>query len=563
MDLDNQIIQSKMLLVFISMTGEEYFAMTENKRVYCLYRVSTNKQVDYNKDHEADIPMQREACRQFAKEKGWTIVGEEQEEGVSGHKVRAENRDKLQLIREYAMEGKFDVLLVFMFDRIGRIADETPFVVEWFVKNGIEVWSTQEGEQRFDNHTDKLLNYIRFWQADGESEKTSIRTRTRLGQLTEEGRFKGGNAPYGYDLVKSGQVNKKKHEVSELAVNEAEAAVVRIIFDKYVNEGYGAQRIATYLNEQGYRARTGKPWHHASIRGIICNLTYTGVLRCGESRSPVLPQLQIISPEQYEEAQCIREERSRAADENRTVPINTKGQSLLAGNVFCGHCGSRLTLTTSGKYSTRKDGSVDKTPRIRYVCYGKTRKQTECDGQTGYTMHILDGLIDKLVRKIFANMRSISREDLINQRFEEGIAEKQAHVELARKDCAAAAEDLAALKSEVVRSLRGQSAFSAEMLSGLITEAEEKYSDLKAVQDRAEEDLKNTQEEMSRRSHEVDTLISYADLYDSASIEAKKMIINCLIRRVDVYRGYRLKVEFNFSLEQYLSGIDREDFLEN
>ena len=68
---------------------------------------------------------------------------------------------------------------------------------------------------------------------------------------------------------------------------------------------------------------------------------------------------------------------------------------------------------------------------------------------------------------------------------------------------------------------------------------------------------------MSQRSHEVAPIISYADLYDSASIEAKKMIINCLIRRVDVYRGCRLKVEFNFSLEQYLSGIDREDFLEN
>lgn len=76
-----------------------------------------------------------------------------------------------KIIKEYARKGKFDILLVFMFDRIGRIADETPFVVEWFVRNGIRVWSTQEGEQRFDNHTDKLLNYIRFWQADGESEK--------------------------------------------------------------------------------------------------------------------------------------------------------------------------------------------------------------------------------------------------------------------------------------------------------------------------------------------------------------------------------------------------------
>ena len=225
-------------------------------------------------------------------------VGERR--GWSGCKIRAENRDKLQIIKERAKQGKFDILLVFMFDRIGRIADETPFVVEWFVKNGIRVWSTQEGEQRFDNHTDKLTNYIRFWQADGESEKTSIRTKTALGQLVEDGGFKGGLAPYGYDLVKSGRFNKRKHEVFELAVNEAEAAVVRIIFDKYVHEGYGAQRIATYLNNLGYRARSGKMWHHATIRGILCNLTYTGVLRSGESRSPVLPHLQIIEPELFE-----------------------------------------------------------------------------------------------------------------------------------------------------------------------------------------------------------------------------------------------------------------------
>ena len=166
-------------------------------RVCTLYRVSTDKQVDHNDKNQADIPMQRKACRAFCDKMGWTIVHEEQEEGVSGHKVRAENRDKLQIIKNLARQKKFDILLVFMFDRIGRIADETPFVVEWFVKQGIEVWSTQEGQQRFDSHTDKLTNYIRFWQADGESEKTSIRTRTALGQLVEAGGFKGGLAPYG------------------------------------------------------------------------------------------------------------------------------------------------------------------------------------------------------------------------------------------------------------------------------------------------------------------------------------------------------------------------------
>ena len=229
----------------------------EKNRVCCLYRVSTDKQVDYDTNHEADIPMQRKACHRFADKMGWTIVHEEQEDGVSGHKIRAENRDKIQAIKELARKGKFDILLVFMFDRIGRIADETPFVVEWFVKNGIQVWSTQEGEQRFDNHIDKLLNYIRFWQADGESEKTSIRTRTSLGQMVEEGHYKGGSPALGYMLVKSGRINKRKHELYDLKVNENDAAIVRLIFDKYTKEGIGMQKIANLLNDGDYPNPTG------------------------------------------------------------------------------------------------------------------------------------------------------------------------------------------------------------------------------------------------------------------------------------------------------------------
>lgn len=116
-------------------------------RVYCLYRVSTIGQVEKN-----DIPMQRQACQAFAAEKGWQIVEEFSERGVSGYKQSAEQREALQEIKRAALQKRFDVLLVFMFDRLGRRDDETPFVVEWFVKNGVKVWSVVEGEQRFDDH---------------------------------------------------------------------------------------------------------------------------------------------------------------------------------------------------------------------------------------------------------------------------------------------------------------------------------------------------------------------------------------------------------------------------
>ena len=42
----------------------------------------------------------------------------------------------------------------------------------------------------------------------------------------------------------------------------------------------------------------------------------------------------------------------------------------------------------------------------------------------------------------------------------------------------------------------------------------------------------------------------------SKSIEAKKMIVNCLIRRVEVYRDYRLHIDFNIDFEQFSTGLD-------
>ena len=141
--------------------------------------------------------MQKQACREFADRQGWTIINESFEKGVSGFKVSAKDRDAILDIQKAAVEKKFDILLVFMFDRLGRITQETPFLVEWFVNNGIEVWSVNEGQRRLESEADKLMNIIYYWQASGESIKTSVRTKTRMGQIVQEGRYRGGTVPYG------------------------------------------------------------------------------------------------------------------------------------------------------------------------------------------------------------------------------------------------------------------------------------------------------------------------------------------------------------------------------
>lgn len=200
----------------------------KQKRVYTLYRVSTKKQVNKSENHENDIPLQREACHEYAKYRpDWKIVKEFEEKGVSGFKVSAKDRDAIIDLQEAALNNEFDVLLVFMFDRIGRIDDETPFIVEWFVKKaGIEVWSVKEGEQRFETHVDKLTNYIRFWQASGESEKTSIRVKSRIRQLKLKGIYTGGPLQYGYCLIPSTEVNRKGQPMQKYAVDMEQYVVL-------------------------------------------------------------------------------------------------------------------------------------------------------------------------------------------------------------------------------------------------------------------------------------------------------------------------------------------------
>ena len=126
-------------------TDEKDKEMRQMKRVYALYRVSTAKQVDHvacGNTTKDDIPMQRIACHNFAeRQQDWEIIREFEEKGVSGFKVSAENRDAIQDLKEAALHHEFDVLLVFMFDRLGRIENETPFVLQWFAEHGVEVWS--------------------------------------------------------------------------------------------------------------------------------------------------------------------------------------------------------------------------------------------------------------------------------------------------------------------------------------------------------------------------------------------------------------------------------------
>ena len=359
------------------------------KRVRCLYRVSSLKQLDKN-----DIPMQRIECKKFIDTMtDWFLDKEYIEKGVSGYNKKLEDRDVLQEIKRDALNKEFDVLLVFMFDRLGRRDDETPFIVEWFNKQGIEIWSTQEGQQKFDSRADKLMNYIRYWQSGGESEKTSIRVRTKQRQMIEEGINITAVPPYGYKMVKTGIFTKRGVERKTYEIIPTEAEVVKKIFDLFTEDGYGGIRIAKYLNERGYRTHKGFEWSFSTINNMLRNPIYTGFLcfhktsvpQGGGKRKRVqdknewiyskekIPEFVIISEEQFEKVQKIKESRYKKNKQfeesnNEYFKYQTKGDNLFTGYIVCGGCGGKLTTRGSKRKIKLEDGNIGYTKYNYYTC---------------------------------------------------------------------------------------------------------------------------------------------------------------------------------------------------
>ena len=433
-----------------------------------------------------------------------------------------------------------------MFDRLGRRDDETPFIVEWFTKQGIEVWSVNEGQQRFDTHVDKLMNYIRYWQASGESLKTSVRTRTRLEQLTGEGHYTGGTVAFGYKRVRLGRVNKKSQEVCDLVIDEAEAEIVRLIFHKYVYEGYGAQKLSHYLYEQGVVGRNNKNIPNTSIVRMIKNKGYTGYLINGAVETEC-PQLRIIEPELFEQAQELRQARTC---ERGGTSLGTSSKALLTGLVYCGHCGNRLSLTSSGRTHTYADGHTVKEVRPRYSCFYKIRHPGDCDGQSGYGVSKLDSIVEEVVRQIFAQFREVSRKKLLESVKTNDAARIQKKIKKIQKDLEAKQKELDDLKAETILVIRGVSVLDKELLGTLVAEAREALETLEKQLVQAQEEYEEATKTAKRSNYICNELLTWADVYDTDNHDERRAILQQFIKEIRVRKDYEISITLNASFNQ-------------
>ncbi|MDI3508715.1 MAG: site-specific recombinase [Clostridiales bacterium] len=541
--------------------------MTPAKRVACLYRVSTKKQLDDT--HIQDIPMQRKACMEFIdKHDGWQLVKEYTEPGISGYKTKTDNREQLIQAKHDAENGLFDILLVYMFDRLGRRQEETPFVLEYFDKLGIEVWSVVEGQQKFEQHVDSLINFIRFWQAEGESKKTSVRVDTKHRQMVQDGQYRGGQAPFGYKTVPSGKYNKDGKELLKLVINEDEAEIVKLIFHLYTDLGYGIARVTNYLIEHGYN---DKSWARSTIDYMVRNPIYAGymcyakttrkdgVTKCVDESDWLIsntqnPELAIISKETFDKAQLIRKSRDYNKQKKYQVNTPTKSPLLLTGFIYCGYCGGALTSKVKQINYTTKNGEVHRRCKLSYRCTTKLNKGASvCEGPTTYSRNRIEGAVLQEVFNYINKLKNIEPSQNDNL-FEENIKKIDHQIDALNKQNKKNYEILTKLRREIGLALIGESKFDTDTLSQAIKDKEDDIKNVQTQLDKLYPELEYQQNKLNSLEDFAQIAYTWEDKFNMVDVEHKKAMLAVIIDKVVVYRD-KIDVILNLDIEKYMQTV--------
>lgn len=544
--------------------------MNNKKRVACFYRVSTKQQMI-----DDDIPVQRNACLEFInKHPDWKFSGEYVEKGVSGFKVQASNREKLEELKEDALAKKFDIVLVYMFDRLGRIEEETPFVLKWFVEQGVEMWSVNEGQRKFDNHVDNLLNYITFWQASGESKKTQIRTLEVKAQMKESGKFLGCAAPYGYKHISTGEHNKKGREIKQLVIDENEANVVKRIFDMYTNKGYGSRVIAKKLNDEGIPTKKGKLWAEQTVLTILKNSIYMGYFTYGRKKANIINgnriyknqyecdmskqkncELAIISEEQWNEVKNIIESRLNIKQTN--VPKQTKSPLLFTGYIYCRKCKSRMTLHYSYNHHKRKDGTINRDKKPFYICYGKSSGQLSCDNKN-YANHIIEQAVLKQLYYNLERYERLDAKDELQDKQNDKIKKRENEIKTQNEKIKKLESDIQLLKDEIMNVLYGTSKFSEDLLSEQIDIKTKDLSTQKELRDSLIREVNIIKTETEELDSFRQMLPTYKKILEEGDIPTKKMLLPKFISRIEIDQE-NVDVTFDYKISELLKTYNQHN----
>src|SRR5512144_876781 len=291
------------------------------------------------------LDAQREAALAYVqsqKHEGWILVGDRYDDGgFSGGSMK---RPALQRLLRDVECGRIDVIVVYKVDRLSRSLADFARIVEVFEKNKSSFVSIT---QQFNTTTSmgRLTLNILLSFAQFEREVIGERIRDKFAASRRKGMWMGGTPPLGYDVVER-----------KLVVNETEAELVRLIFNRFLRVG-SATQLAQELRRAGHttkswmtqdgRRRPGKPIDKGAIYKILGNRIYLGEAVHKGTSYPGEHEAVIDRPT-WDKVHAILAENTAA----RSNSTRSQTPALLRGLIFApgGH-----TMTPS---HSRKNGRL-------------------------------------------------------------------------------------------------------------------------------------------------------------------------------------------------------------
>ena len=236
-------------------------------------RVSSARQKE-----ERTSASQIAALQRHAAEMGLEVPAQWvfEDEGYSGATLI---RPGLERLRDLAAQVEIPVVLCYAPDRLARRYAYQALLIEEFARAGTELRFLKGRESK--TPEDELL--LQFQGMIAEYERAQIAERTRRGKLH---RARCGSpavlsgAPYGYRCVRKGQDSEARYDIVE-----REAAVVRELFRRYVEDSESIGGLTRYLGECGIATASGKSrWDRSTVWGMLRNPAYCGRAAFGKTR---------------------------------------------------------------------------------------------------------------------------------------------------------------------------------------------------------------------------------------------------------------------------------------
>ncbi len=303
------------------------------------------------------------------------------DDNVSGS---AFERDGLERLKNDIAAGLIDIVLLKDLSRLGRNNTKTLQMIDYLEEHGIRLLSA---DGRYDSVLDNDTVGIETWVNERYVRDISRKIRSCLRFKIQRGEYVG-KAPFGY--------KKSSSEKNKLVIDEAQAYIVRIIYDLYIS-GSGYSAISKHLERKGYLSPKGEGWNRITVRRILCSRVYIGDTIQGVSekisfkskKTRRLPEENwvvtegtheaIIPIDVFQKVQTLRRERNRGEKFSR-------GVHALSGIICCGDCGSTM-YARKGKYG------------VAYVCGNYCRNgRIACSSHFVYEKDIVASICQELSR---------------------------------------------------------------------------------------------------------------------------------------------------------------------